>query len=359
MSRRDPDRPKLTNPIFKQSIGDVIDEAARAQHGFAGDLRTQPAHDGALAEVLAEASQTPEPGAWPAPPPVVEPEPAPPPEDTASWPMPIAEFRRGHYLHTGDVVLTSKLGSLFSFFNRVLDSSDFAHAALVFATPRSGIGLDESYLIETTFGGVELGAFGEIVQPTKVYADTRRPPEYIVGVKRLERPWAAPHLRAMVSGRMLRFLDVDDYDYSMLAALAARHTQFWFRLRSLVFGRAPSLAEYVRRRRSYSPAEFICSGFVQFAFVDMVREAVERGQIPRDIAEEVWRDVIFADWIGHDTTMEDLMGVRPIELANSDRLAWKYLIYGGEVHKVERTDEVDALLVRIREQIRDRAAREV
>jgi len=358
MSRRDRNRPKLTNPIFKRSIAEVIDEAARAQADFSANLRSQPAPAGALAEAMADTPETTTAAPWPASQPAAEPEPAPAPEDSASWPMPIAEFRRGHYLHTGDVVLTTKLGSLFSFFNRVLDASDFAHAALVFATPRSGIGIDESYLIETTFGGVELGAFGEIVQPTKVYEDTRRPPEYIVGVKRLNRHWATPHLRAMVSGRMLRFLDVDDYDYSMLAALAARNTHFWFRLRSLLFGRAPSLAEYVRRRRSYAPAEFICSGFVQFAFVDMVREAVERGQIPHGIAEDVWRDVTFADWIGHDTTMEDLMGVRPIELARSDRLDWKYLIYGGEAHKVERTEQVDDLLARIREEHRLRARRE-
>ncbi len=354
MSRQDRNRRKLTNPIFKRSIADVIDEAARAQADFGANLRSQPAP----AESLAEAT-APDAVPWPAPEhAAAEPEPVPVPEDAASWPMPIAEFRRGQHLHTGDVVLTTKLGSLFSFFNRVLDASDFAHAALVFATPRSGIGIDETYLIETTFGGVELGAFGEIIQPTEVYEDTRRPPEYIVGVKRLERHWASPHLRAMVSGRMLRFLDIDDYDYSMLAALAARNTHFWFRLRSLLFGRAPSLAEYVRKRRSYAPAEFICSGFVQFAFVDMVREAVERGQIPRDIAEDVWRDVLFADWIGQDTTMEDLMGVRPIELARSDRLDWKYLIYGGEVHKVERTEQVDDLLARIREQHKQRAIRD-
>jgi len=354
MSRLDRNRPKMTSPIFKQSIGEVIGEAARARRDTARSLPQQNAPAGQPADILAEAAGAPAQEAWPA---EARSAPQPAPEDAASWPMPIAQFRQGHYLHTGDVVLTTKLDSLFSFFNHVLDASDFAHAALVFATPRAGIGIDDSYLIETTFGGVELGAFGEIIQPTKVHEDTGRPPEYVVGIKRLEQHWATPELRAMVSGRMLRFLDVDDYDYSMLAALAARHTHFWFKLRSFLFGRAPSLAEYVRRGGSYAPAEFICSGFVQFAFVDMIREAVEGGHIPGDLAEQVWHDVIFADWIGPNTTMEDLMGVRPIELARSDRLSWKYMIYGGMVHRVETTDRVDTLMARIRKEARERAAR--
>jgi len=333
MSRRKQQRPTVANPIFKKSLGDVISEAAKAG-------QDAPVERGAAPPGEALAA------------------PAEDPADKASWPMPVSEFRKGQYLHSGDVVLTTKLGSLFSFFNRVLDASDFAHAALVFATPHSDIGVDESYLLETTFGGVELDAFGEIVEPTKVYEDTGRPPEYIVGIKRLAHPWATPQIRAMVSGRMLRFLDIDDYDFSMLAALAARHTHFWFKVRSILFGRAPSLGEYLRGGGKYAPAEFICSGFVQFAFVDMVREALERGLLPVDDAGQAWRDVAFAPWVNSDTTMEDLMGVRPIELAESDGLAWKYLVYGGMVHRVDSMDDVNAMLTRIRKERKARAARE-
>jgi len=342
MSRRAATRPTVANPIFKKSVGDVMHEAARS--GRETPPKTAPAHD--EAEQAAEILHAPTDDA-------AHREPA----DRAQWPMTIETFREGDFLHCGDVVLTSKLGSFFSFLNRVIDSADFAHTALVFATKRSEIGLDDSYVIETTFGGVELGAFGEFVAPCEVYPDTGRPAEYIVGIKRLEQPWATPQVRAMVSGRMLRFLDVEDYDYSMLAALASRHTHFWLRLRSFLFGRAPSLGEYLRRGIRYAPAEFICSGFVQFAFVDMVREAVERGYIPADMADEAWQHVLFAPWVRENTTMEDLMGVRPLELAKTDRLAWKYLIYGGMVHRVDNTEQVDALLKRIRKEAKERAAR--
>jgi hypothetical protein len=39
--------------------------------------------------------------------------------------------------------------------------------------------------------------------------------------------------------------------------------------------------------------------------------------------------------------MEELMAVKPRDLAASDRLQWKYLIYGGEVHKVSTEQEVN------------------
>ena len=339
MSRRSQERPTVANPIFKKSVGDVMHEAAHSGRGRPHNAA--PVQD--AAEAAAEVLQP------------VEAPAQPDQADAAEWPMPVEHFRNGDFLNCGDVVLTSKLGSFFSFLNRKIDSSDFAHTALVFATKRSEIGLDDSYVIETTFGGVELGAFGEFVAPAKVYSDTGRPPEYIVGVKRLEQPWAKPQIRAMVSGRMLRFLDVEDYDYSMLAALASRHTHFWFRLRSFLFGRAPSLGEYLRRG-GFAPAEFICSGFVQFAFIDMVREAVERGHIPAEMAEQAWRSVTFASWAKEHTTMEDLMGLRPLELAQTDRLAWKYLIYGGLVHRVDSTEQVDALIKRIRRESKERAA---
>lgn len=339
MSRRSQQRSTIVNPILKKSVGDVMSDAAEARRA-----RGPAEAPAAEAETAVEVLQRP-----------AEPR-TPEPADAAKWPMPIDEFRNGDFLHSGDVVLTSRMGSFFSFLSRKIDSSDFAHTALVFATPRSEIGLDDSYVIETTTGGVELGAFGEFVAPSKVYPDTGRPPEYIVGIKRLEQPWATPQVRAMVSGRMLRFLDMDDYDFSMLAALASRNTHFWFRLRSFLFGRAPSLSEYLRRG-GFSPAEFICSGFVQFAFIDMVREAVERGHIPASHAEEAWRNVIFAPWVTENTTMEDLMGVRPLELAQTDRLGWKYLVYGGMVHCVDSIEQVDALLKRIRHDAKERAAR--
>ncbi len=41
------------------------------------------------------------------------------------------------------------------------------------------------------------------------------------------------------------------------------------------------------------------------------------------------------------------MAVKPRDLAGSARLKWKYLIYGGVVHKVSSEDDVYAIFDKI------------
>lgn len=264
-----------------------------------------------------------------------------------SWPMPVEDFQYGHFLEPGDVVLTTKLESFFSFLVKKFDNGRFAHAALSFITPRHYAGVDRSFLIEANFNGVDLGAFSDIVSPSKVYKDTREAPRYVVGIKRLETDWFSDQMRPMVSGRMLRFIKDDDYNFALLAALAAERSGFFFRLRDKLFGRAPTIREFLKEGQRFAPVDFICSGFVQFAYVDMVRAAVESGMLPAEYAEQARDDVFFADWVSPQCSMEELMAVKPRELAASPNLKWKYLIYGGEVHKVSSDEDVAELFRRI------------
>jgi hypothetical protein len=280
------------------------------------------------------------------PPPIV---PAP---KEAEWPIPVKEFRQGHFLEPGDIVLSTRLESFFSFLVKRFDDSRFAHAALTFVTPRHYPGVDRSYLIEATFGGVDLGALSEILAPSEVYKDTKETPRYIVGIKRLEADWFTPQMRPMVSGRMLRFIKDDDYNFALLAALATNRSKFFFRLRDKLFGQAPTIGDFLKRSRQFAPVDFICSGFVQFAYVDMVRSAIELGMLDESMAEQARDEVFFAPWVSPASSMEELMAVKPLELASSQRLKWKYLIYDGLVHKVSSDDEVHEMYDRINDQRR-------
>lgn len=275
------------------------------------------------------------------PPPIV----AEPPK--ASWPMSVEDFRSGHYLEPGDIVLSTRLESFFSFLVKRFDDSRFAHAALTFVTPRHYPGVERSYLIEATFSGVDLGALSEILAPTSVYKDTRQPPQYLVGIRRLETDWMTPQLRLMVSGRMLRFIKDDDYNFALLAALATNRSKFFFRLRDTLFGRAPTISEFLQQSKKFAPVDFICSGFVQFAFVDMVRRAAELGMLAEEDIEHALDEVFFAPWVSRRSSMEELMAVKPLELASTKQLAWKYLIYDGLVHPVSSVDEVEEIYSRL------------
>jgi hypothetical protein len=269
------------------------------------------------------------------------------PPKPASWPMPVAEFKDGQYLEPGDIILSTRLESLFSFLMKRLDHSRFAHACLAFITPRHYPGVDQSYLIEATFSGVDLGAFSEILAPSAVYRDTKQPPRYVVGIKRLEADWITPQMRPMVSGRMLRFIKDDDYNFALLVALATNRSKFFFRLRDMLFGGAPTIGDFLKRSKKFAPVDFICSGFVQFAYVDMVRSAVELGLLDPRRAQAAQNDVFFAPWVNPKSSMEELMGVKPKELAASESLKWKYLIYDGLVHQVSSEAEVNDIYDRI------------
>lgn len=260
----------------------------------------------------------------------------------AVWPMPVERFQYGHFLEPGDVLLTTRLGSLFSFLSRRIDNTRFAHSALTFVTPRTYPAVDRSYLIEATFGGVDLNSLSELILPTTTASGKTKKPRYVVGIKRLEADWFTPEMRPLVGGRMLRFIKDDKYNFSLLAALAADKSRWFFKARDFFFGRAPTIKEHLSRTKKYAPVEFICSGFVQYAYVDVISQAVEAGLLSPRLAEKARDDVLFADWITPESSMEDIMSVKPSELAATPRLQWKYLIYGGMVHKVASKPEVIA-----------------
>lgn len=273
--------------------------------------------------------------------------------DDDAWPMPVEDFQDLGLLEPGDVLLTTKLNSLFSFLVRKIDNGSFAHAALVFLTPEHKVGVDRSYFLQTTFSGVGVEGFSKIVAPYRRRRKSHKASRYVVGVKRLEAPWVTQEMRNLVAGRMLRFINDDNYNFSLLAALALA-PNFWFRLRDALFGRAPSVEQFVQRRARYSPVEFICSGFVQFAYVDMISAAVELSLLDPSLKKKACGDVIFSRRLRPDTSMEDLIAVKPAELAASPNLTWKYLIFDGLVYRVRNNQEAETLMRRF--EARDAAA---
>jgi hypothetical protein len=279
-----------------------------------------------------------------------------PSDDVQKWPMSTEEFQNKGFLEPGDVLLTTRLKSFFSFLVKRVDRSAFAHAGLVFLTPKHQVGVDRTYFIETNFHGVSLEGFAKIAPSSQPQADAGSAARYVVGVKRLESEWVTPSMRNMVAGRMLRFINDDNYNFSLLAALATPIPDFWFWLRDTTFGRAPTVRQYTRKKSRFSPVEFICSGFVQYAYVDMVRVSVDQGLLKRSSIEKAWNDVFFANWVTPDTSMEELIAVRPAELANSPKLSWKYLIFDGKVYRVHNNNEADLLLRQFEAEANGRSA---
>ncbi len=273
-------------------------------------------------------------------------------------PIPVEDFLKGGHLRRGDILLASEMGSLTSFLIRLAIRSHFSHAALVFLTPNRLLGFEQTYLIESSRGGVDITALSEYV------ARPDRP--HLVAIKRFEAPWFDPRLGSLVSGRMLRFIK-EDYDYLKATALGTQVSRWVFRMRNLIFGRPPSVRRYVRyisrrmEKKRYVPAEFICSGFVQYAFVDVVikiweefRQARRQREASSDLSaieredeailNRLLEDVLFADWLEPDSSMESLLAVTPLDLAKTPKLSWKYIIFDGLAYEVRSPQEAETLL---------------
>ncbi len=272
-----------------------------------------------------------------------------PPEQQLIRPLPssvypamtVKEFAQGDYLEPGDVILMTRLGSFFAWLLKFVDKSDFAHVAMVFQTPRQTPGIDETFLIETSMGGVEIVSLSQFLEPKKVYADTGFPPDFVVGVKRLETEWADGMNRQIAANRMLHFIENDEYNFRLLAALASPKTRnLYFKLRDSFRGKAPAIGEFLKKGGSYMPSDFICSGFVQYAFVDMVKTAFNRGLIDAAGAEAALKDVIFVPGKTETSEIEELLACTPNNLAQTEKLKWKCLIHRGAVFNVTCQEDV-------------------
>jgi hypothetical protein len=258
--------------------------------------------------------------------------------------MSLEDFKNGNYLEPGDVVLTSRLDSFFATLIWLFDRSRFAHVGLVYDTPHYGDGIDRNFLIEVSMSGVDIKGLAQFVKPAKRYMDTNLTDDYVVGIKRLEADWAHQNLRKMAAARMLHFINSDEYNFRLLFALLSQRTRnFYFRLRSaLGRGSGLSMGQFLGSKETYVPAQFICSGFVQYAYIDMVRTAVERSLIDKNEAQKCLEDVIFCSAAsGHETPVEVLMSCTPRDLDTCNKLQWKYLIHQQEVFPVSSQAEAD------------------
>jgi hypothetical protein len=272
--------------------------------------------------------------------------PASPPPSPPSFEhpmMPVQQFLAGNYVEPGDVVVMTRLGSFFAWLLKAVNNSNFAHAAMVFQTPWHMDGLEQTFLIETSMGGVEIVSLSQFLLPKEVYADTGLPADFVVGIRRLEKPWVGERHRQIAASRMLHFIENHEYNFRLLAALASPRTRsLYFRILNSLKRKAPALSEFLKGGGSYMPNKFICSGFVQYAYVNMIAAAAKKGIMSADQVQLALEDVLFMPNATPACKMEELLACTPKYLAETDKLSWKYLIHHGDVFHVTSTGEVNS-----------------
>lgn len=237
------------------------------------------------------------------------------------------------YLRRGDIVLCKGKASLFSWAIRWWTKSQFSHAALVFAVPSEEEGFERTFLIEAGTSGVDLTDLKHYVVDAAAVYD--------LAIKRLDQPWMTVAVQRAVRGHMLNFIKAS-YDYLKVVALARSL------LSNFIFGISVPLVGIDRAlRRSYRlsrvpPAQFVCSGFVQYGFISAVKRLIAHG----GLAKSALADATFNDRLGALADDAAILGTTPEDFARSDKLVWLFVIRRGHVYRVHDSAEVDRILKR-------------
>lgn len=265
------------------------------------------------------------------------------------WPMPLDRFLAGQYLERSDVVLTRRNGDAVSYLIRWATSSIFSHAALIFTGPQFESGYSNTFVIEAGTKGVDLTNLRDFVTDTNAF----------VAIKRLRRDWFDQPKQSRVRGVLLDKIKAT-YNYWAVGRIARN---IWFGVQQKMQGKEKTIETY-RKREWTPPQEFICSGLVQLGFIEATMEYIERGQLPpsalvdvvfhkealsRLPAPDQWKNFDPAQAKAtalqfRDVVVSDLESVTPEDIATSDKLEWRYLIRGTEVHRVSSYDDVKRII---------------
>lgn len=262
------------------------------------------------------------------------------PTDGNAFPMDVDCFLKGNYLQRADIVL--KRGtSIFSRLIRFATKSPFSHVGLVFLIPDRHGGFDKTFTIDAILKGVSVGDLGSMVggKPSK-----KKPPSVII--LRLEKTWFTVPVQKTVRGRVLHFIEAG-YDFRTIARLA------WSVLVGMALGRARFRRSMFfalssrYRSNGRAPAEFICSGLVNYGFL---KTLYDLSQEPGSgISEEDLKEVIFdpklkgrdiRSLLGPDSRA-DLLSTTPEDISHSPSLSYRYAIVDGMVYEV--TDRNSAI----------------
>ena len=265
---------------------------------------------------------------------------------TARFPMTVAEFIRGGFLHRADVVL-ERGHRLFSHAIRYATDSPFSHAALIFLVPEPEQGFDHAFLLEAVPKGVSVSRVSHVTDP-----DASGSYAAAIAILRFKAPWFSDDVARVVRGHMLNFI-AGGYDWHTVISIATSV------LGARLFGRKEEVPHAFARaltkaqaRQGRAPANFICSGFVQYGYLRTLQDLVEQTNPP--ITEADVRTAIFNPrlasiplpaMLGADpASLAVLMSTTPEEISRSDHLEWKYVLLRGRAYEVANRDEAVRLI---------------
>ncbi len=251
----------------------------------------------------------------------------------------MTELVEGGRLKRADILLTRSKGSVWGWLIRRITHCYWNHALIVYAVRDPDQGYDKTLIIDPRMGGINMENIAHYFQT---------PNQYDMAVRRLDREWfqndseegGLPY-RQMVCDISLRETD-DEYDTLPRRTLkrVVRYVTLAYRF---LFWRG--------RRRKHSQTRispiatrlkinsYSCSGFVQWSYYQGVSRVLHDREDKTRLQE-----VIFNPKITGEVSDYDLLSTTPADLANNDKLSWKYAVKDGVVWEVSSEDEVSSIL---------------
>jgi hypothetical protein len=243
-------------------------------------------------------------------------------------------------LKRADILLTRTKGSLLGALIRFGTGSYWNHALMVYTIRDTNQGYNTTFIIESGGSGIDVHNIAHYLE---------KPDKYDVAVKRFDTDWFQDDTdvgglgyRRKVRGFALQEID-DKYDHGMIVSIAARI------LRQVILAvlfplqrTKPPEQRKVRISRfaGLNVNAYICSGFVQWAYYRAISQAIEDGNLDESRLQEI----IFSPRIGASGTENDLLSTTPADLANCDKLSWKYVIINGNIKPVSSRADVDKFI---------------
>ena len=175
--------------------------------------------------------------------------------------------------------------------------------------------------------------------------------KYDVAVKRLEADWfqnenqiSAEELRRRICN-----MAANEVDPTLGHRLSKRFNQIVrqltviFRFIRRKINKAypkPSLPWNIRPGQVKA---FTCGGFVQWCYYQAVSKTLEESGGDHSLLD----DVVFNPRVERGPTPYELLTTTPADLANCDKLSWKYIIKNGVVQEVSSSDDARLMKMRV------------
>jgi Permuted papain-like amidase enzyme, YaeF/YiiX, C92 family len=231
--------------------------------------------------------------------------------------MRVADFlaQADQFLDRGDIILT-RGNYLSSRAIRWIIGSYFSHAALVFLLPQPENGFNNTFMLESMPTGIGLAKLNS-------YIGGKSPSED-VAILRMQGQGIDEAYFKQVGALMLDYVKTS-YDFGRAINLGLA---LFFSLRRKW---SPKGRRYSTLKH-WTPSQFICSGFIQYGFVEALRR---QGQNPE---MAIFKNDLSAD------DREGLLAVSPQDIAESHKPKWLYAIRRGWVYEVSNLDEAKQVI---------------